>query len=203
MLTRRALIDFLRNYLASIVRRTLIATPSADGHIEVEGWGSEAGEEEGSYTARIYQHYGIASHVPEGAEAVVVAVNGGSANGAVVATELPGTRPALEKGEVAVYSKFGQKILLDKNGNVIITPKAGSKITVCDTHTQPAARKTDACGYLLVVVANVSGVPVVTSVNWSSVQPGPPFVTPIAGAVGSYYQKITVTEGSSVVDIGS
>lgn len=66
-----------------------------------------------------------------------------------------------------------------------------------------AARKGDACGYLLVVIANVSGVPVVTQVNWSSVQPVPPFVTPIVPAVpGSYYQKITITEGSNVVEIG-
>lgn len=144
MLTRRALVDFLRNYLAGLIRRTLIATPSADGHIEVEGWGSEAGEEEGSYTARIFQHYGIASHVPEGAEAVVVAVNGGSANGAVVATELPGTRPALDKGEVAVYSKFGQKILLDKDGNVIITPKEGSKVLLGSaTGTDPVVLKSE------------------------------------------------------------
>lgn len=66
-----------------------------------------------------------------------------------------------------------------------------------------AARKGDACGYLLVVIANASGVPVVTQVNWSSVQPVPPFVTPIVPAVpGSYYQKITITEGSNVVEIG-
>lgn len=66
-----------------------------------------------------------------------------------------------------------------------------------------AARKGDACGYLLVVIANVSGVPVVTQVNWSSVQPVTPFVTPIVPAVpGSYYQKITITEGSNVVEIG-
>ena len=66
-----------------------------------------------------------------------------------------------------------------------------------------AARKGDACGYLLLVIANVSGVPVVTQVNWSSVQPVPPFVTPIVPAVpGSYYQKITITEGSNVVEIG-
>ena len=66
-----------------------------------------------------------------------------------------------------------------------------------------AARKGDAAGYLLCVVANVSGVPVVTQVNWSPTQPVPPFVTPIVPAVpGSYYQKITITEGSSVVEVG-
>ncbi len=144
MLPRRALVDLLRNYLAGLIRRTLIATPSADGHIEVEGWGSEAGEEEGSYTARIFQHYGIASHVPEGAEAVVVAVNGGSANGAVVATELPGARPALEKGEVAVYSKFGQVVRLTKDGDVVLIPKAGRKILIGSaTGTDPVVLKSE------------------------------------------------------------
>ena len=144
MLTRRSLVDFLRNYLAGLIRRTLIATPSADGHIEVDGWGSEAGEEEGSYTARIFQHYGFWSHVPEGAETVVVAVNGGSANGAVVGTELPGTKPSLEKGEVAIFSKFGQKILLDKDGNVIITPKSGAKVLLGDaTGTDPVVLKSE------------------------------------------------------------
>ncbi len=66
-----------------------------------------------------------------------------------------------------------------------------------------SARKGDAAGYLLCVVANVSGVPVVTQVNWSSIQPVPPFVTPIVPAVpGSYYQKITITEGSNIVEVG-
>lgn len=66
-----------------------------------------------------------------------------------------------------------------------------------------SARKGDAAGYLLCVVANVSGVTVVTQVNWTSVQPVPPFVTPIVPAVpGSYYQKITITEGSSIVEVG-
>ena len=144
MLTRRSLVDFLRNYLAGLIRRTLIATPSPDGHIEVEGWGSEAGEEEGSYTARVFQHYGFWSHVPEGAEAVVVAVNGGSANGVVVGTELLGIKPSLEKGEVAIFSKFGQKILLDKDGNVIITPKSGAKVLLGDaTGTDPVVLKSE------------------------------------------------------------
>lgn len=66
-----------------------------------------------------------------------------------------------------------------------------------------SARKGDAAGYLLCVVANVSGVPVVTQVNWTSVQPVPPFVTPIVpGVPGSYYQEITITEGSSIVEVG-
>ena len=144
MLTRRALVDFLRNHLAGFIRRTLVATPSADGHIEIEGWGSEAGEPEGSYTARIFQHYGFWSHVPEGAEAVVVAVNGGSSNGAVVATELPGTRPALEKGEVAIFSKFGQVVKLTKDGDVVLIPKAGRKILIGSaTGTDPVVLKSE------------------------------------------------------------
>lgn len=78
-----------------------------------------------------------------------------------------------------------------------------SKIKLAKSATPKAvARKGDAAGYLLCVIANVSGVPVVTSVNWSSVQPVPPFVTPIAGTPGSYYQKITITEGSSIVEAG-
>ena len=144
MLTRRTLVDFLRNYLAGFIRRTLIATPSTDGHIEVEGWGSEAGEPEGSYTARIFQHYGFWSHVPEGAEAIVVAVSGGSANGAVVATELPGTRPALEKGEVAIFSKFGQVVKLTKDGDVVLIPNAEGKILIGSaTETDPVVLKSE------------------------------------------------------------
>lgn len=66
-----------------------------------------------------------------------------------------------------------------------------------------AARKGDACGYLLWVVGNVSGVPVVTQVDWSATQPPPPFVPPpIPVVAGSYYKKITITEGSNVVEIG-
>ena len=63
---------------------------------------------------------------------------------ALVATELPGTRPALEKGEVAIFSKFGQVVRLTKDGDVVVVPAAGRKVLIGSaTGTDPVVLKSE------------------------------------------------------------
>ena len=112
--------DRLKTHLARLVRKTILATATASGYDQVEGYEPAADEPRYGFGARRMQSYGFTSYVPEGAEVVVLAVGGGSNNRVYVASELPGAAPTLEKGEVSIYSKFGQRLLLDKNSRVSV-----------------------------------------------------------------------------------
>lgn len=78
---------------------------------------------------RLMQHYGFASRPDSGAKAVALFVGGSRDNGVVVATQgAPSGIPDLDDGEVAVFSRYGQKILLDKDGNVQVIPASGKDV---------------------------------------------------------------------------
>jgi phage gp45-like len=66
------------------------------------------------------ENYGLAGFPPGGSEGVFVEVGGSRDHPITVAMENRGIRPALENGEVKVYSMFNQLIHLDKNGDLII-----------------------------------------------------------------------------------
>ncbi len=129
---KRALRDWFKEMLAPLIRKQTLGTASADGFEEAEGWGAETGEPDYTYSVRRMQHYGFASDVPAGAEILSVSVTGGSNNRTYVASELPNTRPGLEGGEVALYSKYGQIIRLTKDGNIVLVPAAGSSLLLGD-----------------------------------------------------------------------
>lgn len=76
-----------------------------------------------------FQEYGFTSNPEDGAECVVMFVNGRRAEGYCVGVEDRRYRiKNLSSGEVAVYSKHGQTIVLKANGDVEITPKSGQKV---------------------------------------------------------------------------
>lgn len=78
---------------------------------------------------RVMQHYGFASVPKKGFECVAVFVGGARDNGVCVATQgAPSKIPALAAGEVAIFSEFGQTVILDKDGNVQVTPATGKDI---------------------------------------------------------------------------
>jgi hypothetical protein len=82
-------------------------------------------------------------------------------------------------------------------------PKStASKIQLAASSSpQPSARKDDPVGWLIMVYANVSGVPVVVMVDWVDIDPElpPPPVTP---AAGSFARPLHITDGSSIVEVG-
>ena len=78
----------------------------------------------------IFGLYGFSSRPKGDASGVALFVGGSRDNGVVVATRGDGKEMSVElsPGEVLVHSPFGQKILLDKDGNVKISVAAGKRI---------------------------------------------------------------------------
>ena len=67
------------------------------------------------YGLRLMQHYGFSSVPNADSEGVALFVGGARDNGVVVASQGDASKiPALEKGEVALFSEFGQSIVLKK-----------------------------------------------------------------------------------------
>lgn len=68
------------------------------------------------------QNYGMTSNPPAGSECVPVFVGGSRDHGVAVAVDCGAWRvTGLASGEVCIYSKFGQKILLKSNGEILFT----------------------------------------------------------------------------------
>jgi len=70
-----------------------------------------------------YQQYGFSSRPTGKVDGVALFVGGSRDNGALVASrgKDDDMRVVLAPGEVAVHSKFGSKILLKKDGSVVVT----------------------------------------------------------------------------------
>jgi len=66
------------------------------------------------------QDYGLASKPVNGAQAIVLMITGSRDHPVIVATDDYRYRPVLLAGEVALYSKFGQVIKLNKNNKISI-----------------------------------------------------------------------------------
>lgn len=78
---------------------------------------------------RLMQHYGFASLPVADSEAIAVFVGGSRDNGVIVAEQGDaGEIPHLESGEVALFSKFGQKIVLKNDGSVSVNAASGKNI---------------------------------------------------------------------------
>lgn len=68
------------------------------------------------------QNYGMSSVPPEGSEALVAYLNGNRDHGVVIVCDNGEFRQVdLKDGEVVVYSKHGQAMLLDETGNIRAT----------------------------------------------------------------------------------
>lgn len=78
---------------------------------------------------KLMQHYGFASVPKKGSLGVALFVGGARDNGILVASQgAPDGIPALDAGEVALFSEFGQKVILDKNGDVVVAPASGKDV---------------------------------------------------------------------------
>ena len=66
-----------------------------------------------------YQNYGLSSNPPIDSEAVIIFQGGNRAMGLMVCCDHRSSRKKnLEEGETALYTKFGDFLLLDKNSNM-------------------------------------------------------------------------------------
>lgn len=129
--------DF-KSWAARLVRKLILRGRAAAGYYSLEGYRAAPDEPEQSIAARRAGKYGIVSECPAGAEVVVLAINGGASNRVAVGEWLT-DEPEVEQDEVLLWSKFGHRLLLRKDGDVVIYPKAGRKVllgsddgTACD-----------------------------------------------------------------------
>lgn len=77
------------------------------------------------------QQYGFASRPKRESEAVVLFIGGARDNGVAIATQGDPSRiPSLKDGEVAIFSEFGQTLVLKEDGSVEITPKSGKNVVI-------------------------------------------------------------------------
>lgn len=100
---------------SKILGKELITT--SDGH---------AGEE--VHEAPMLEQYGFASVPPNGADGIALMPDGYSENAVTVFFDSPQHKPTIAEGEVCVYDKFGNKIVL-KNGQITINCAGSINIT--------------------------------------------------------------------------
>lgn len=120
------LIDQVKNKIRLIVGRALIeAVNSSSGDDGLSVDVSLAGGERHSRIP-LFQQYGICSRPNKDSEAVILFIGGSRDNGIAVATQGSASKlPPLEDGEVALFSEYGQTIILKKDGSIVATPKSG------------------------------------------------------------------------------
>lgn len=113
--------DIMRRVVSrikSVVGKALIESVSDSNDIQLVKISGLADEVQ-SNIERV-QDYGITSNPPVESEAVVLYINGGKDHGIVIKTDSSEYRvQGLASGEVCIYSQFGQKILLDENGDIV------------------------------------------------------------------------------------
>lgn len=120
------------------------------------------------------QEYGMTSNPPIGSEAVVLYLGGNHDHGIVVKTDSGEFRiQSLKSGEVCVYSKFGQKILLDDNGEIVFND--GTDFMAGFTDLKSGFDQLKADHNALVLAVNTLVLPVIGAV------PLVPGVPPVAG----------------------
>lgn len=169
--------EWVRNYLARVVRWSRISRTTSSGFCGIEGREKDPQEPDYEHSTRLMQHYGIRSRPRRGSECIAVSIGGAASNRTIVATETPGTGPTDQKdGEVELYAQFGQRVILDEDGQITILASGGQvkvdqagKITidakpgadvVVNGGTKPVARVDDtgAGGQLYMLTAQVGPV---------------------------------------------
>ena len=120
----RALRPLWRRVL-SAVGRGFVSLATDDQELEQLQLKLFAGEVRGDL--EVLGHYGLASAVEPGAEAVVVFLGGNRDAGVIVSADDRRYRPRdLAPGEVRVYSRFGSSVRLLADGSVEIKPANGT-----------------------------------------------------------------------------
>ena len=140
------MLDQLARLLAPLQRRisNMIArgvVSKVDDAQDVQGMQLDLLTDETRDGIERFQNYGFTSKPMEGAEAVVVFVDGRRDNGLVIAVDDRRYRVvSLEDGEVAIYDSTGSVVKLKANGDISLTPSSGTvavtgDITVSGTLT--------------------------------------------------------------------
>jgi hypothetical protein len=123
-----AIREWVRNKLASVVRLTTIRGRDAKGIYSCDGY-RHPDDPESVVVAKRAQHYGFCSEPPSDGTCVAVAVAvGGGASNRVAVAEYSTNTPEIEEGEVVLWTKAGQRVLLNKDGDVVVYPATGRNV---------------------------------------------------------------------------
>lgn len=135
--------NWVRTWSSRLIRKLQIRGRADTGYYGVDNSGADPSDGDVGMTVQRYQLYGLTSEPPSGTECVVLAVNGGATNRVAVA-ELPQNVPAIEADEVLLWAKAGQRILLTRDGDIVVTPAAGRKVLLGSaTGTDPVVLKSE------------------------------------------------------------
>ena len=119
---RLALRQLLLDFGARLIRWTLLGRTSPSGFDQVDGREVDPSEPLVCHGARRLQHYGFRSRPPAGSEVLVLAPGGATSQKVYIASEAPGTGPSSQaEAEVELYAKPGQRVTLDKDGQITIS----------------------------------------------------------------------------------
>lgn len=118
--------------LAMVVRKQLVRGRAAQGYYSNDGYPSAPDEPESADVSQRFGIYGVAREIPDNCEVIVLAIHGASTNRVAVAERHP-AEPEIEQGEVLLWTTFGQRLLLNKDGDVVVLPAAGRSILLGDS----------------------------------------------------------------------
>ena len=103
------------------------------------------------------QNYGITSNPPRGSETVVVNIGGNKDHTVAIVTDSGEFRiQSLESGEVCIYSRFGQKILLSNTGDIVINDGTDSAVGFTALKTGIDLLKTQLNAFITVYNSHVA-----------------------------------------------
>jgi len=123
-----AIREWVRNKLASVVRLTTIRGRDSKGIYSCDGY-RHPDDPESVVVAKRAQHYGFCSEPPSDGTCVAVAVAvGGGASNRVAVAEYSTNTPEIEADEVLLWAKAGQRVLMNKDGDVVIYPAPGRSV---------------------------------------------------------------------------
>jgi phage baseplate assembly protein V len=125
----RKLVAPLATRIANTVARAVITNVDDTQKVQLLQLAILDGETRDDVEA--FGQYGLTSNPPKDSEAVILCVGGRRDHPLAIGIESRQDRiKNLQPGEVALYSKHGQTIVLKANGDIELNPKAGQVVAV-------------------------------------------------------------------------
>jgi len=141
-----------KQWAMRLVRKATLAVSSADRHEQIDGHVTDEDDPDYQQPVLRFQWYGFRSRpgAGPGTELITVAPEGGTSQRVAVAGEVSGQGPTdQEDWEVEIYCKYGQRIRLNKNGQILIDAASGQDI-ILNQGSAHVARVGDACKIIAV-----------------------------------------------------
>ncbi len=109
------MLDEIKRRVMGSIARALV-TSLTEGEIQTAKV-SVLADEELEDVERV-QNYGFSSRPEDGAQGLILFAGGNREHGLLISADFPLARFKVEKGEVAVYSKFNSRVYLKKDGSL-------------------------------------------------------------------------------------